>query len=98
MLVRDGPETEYFPRAGTGDELGEPLKEVIIGVSAETRGAGIGRRLLQGLLDRARGAGCPGLSLTVSERNPAAIQLYEGVGFVHHGQEPTGGLRMVWRP
>ncbi|MGI8572200.1 MAG: GNAT family N-acetyltransferase [Solirubrobacteraceae bacterium] len=49
---------------------GEPLQEVIISVSAETRGRGIGRRLMEGLLDHARAAGCSGLSLTVSERNP----------------------------
>ncbi len=80
------------------ETTGEPLQEVIVTVSAETRGRGIGRRLMEGLLDRARAAGCSGLSLSVSERNPAAIHLYKQVGFVHHGQKPTGGLTMVWRP
>ncbi len=80
------------------ESTGRALPEVIVGVVEEARGAGVGRKLMEGLLVRARAAGCSGLSLSVSERNPVAIRLYESVGFTHHGRTPTGLLVMVWRP
>jgi GNAT superfamily N-acetyltransferase len=80
------------------EATGEPLPEVIISVAAEVRGSGVGRRLMEALLARAQAAGCPGLSLTVSERNPVALRLYESVGFVRHGRSPRGAVVMLWRP
>ena len=81
------------------DEVtGEPLAEVIIGIAPEARGAGVGTSLVSVLVARAAAAGCIGLSLTVSETNRAAIQLYDGAGFVARGRTSTGQLVMVWRP
>ncbi len=76
---------------------GEPLPEVIISVVELARNAGIGRRLMDELVERADGAGCVALSLSVSERNPAAIHLYEQVGFARRGATQTG-LIVMTRP
>jgi GNAT superfamily N-acetyltransferase len=77
---------------------GEPLPEVIVCVVEELRGRGIGTRLIRGLLDLATDVSCPGLSLTVSKRNVAAVRLYERAGFVRDGQGLQGLLAMAWRP
>lgn len=37
-----------------------------------------------------------GLVLTVSERNPVAVRLYERLGFRRVDQTPTGLLTMLW--
>lgn len=52
-----------------------------IGVVPARRGAGIGRRLMQGLLDRARGLGAREMVLEVIAENAPAIALYEKLGF-----------------
>jgi GNAT superfamily N-acetyltransferase len=87
------------PVIARDEATGEPLAEVIVSVVPAARGRGIGRGLVEGLLVRARAAGCAGLSLTVSERNRIALSLYERVGFTHGGHAPAEGhLTMVWRP
>lgn len=68
-------------------------------VRPDVRGHGLGRRLMQALLDEA--AARPGievLRLTVTEGNEPALRLYASLGFVTWGVEPhalrtSGGLR-----
>ena len=50
-------------------------------VTEEARGAGLGRALVQGTLDRARERGCRRVELDVNEANPAGVALYESFGF-----------------
>lgn len=45
------------------------------------RGQGIGRRLLQAVLDTARGAGCSAVTLEVRGDNEVAQRLYRSLGF-----------------
>ena len=52
-----------------------------IAVSDEHRGQGLGRRLLLDLMDEAHRRGVRELFLEVRADNPAAIALYESVGF-----------------
>jgi GNAT superfamily N-acetyltransferase len=78
------------------DDAGHALPEAIVSVVEDRRGAGIGRRLMEGLMHSARVAGHAGLVVTVSERNPVAVRLYEQLGFRHVGRTPTGLLTMVW--
>jgi ribosomal-protein-alanine N-acetyltransferase len=52
-----------------------------IAVRDNSRGQGLGRRLLKGLLDKARGLGCVRATLEVRPSNAAALGLYEGEGF-----------------
>jgi GNAT superfamily N-acetyltransferase len=58
-------------------------------VSAEVRSSGVGRRLLQWAIDRARQRGCHLLQLTSDKARPDAIRFYEGLGFVasHEGMK-----------
>jgi GNAT superfamily N-acetyltransferase len=60
----------------------ERTPEVSIAVVADCRGQGIGSALLDALVDSARRAGHPALSLSVGLANPA-VALYERKGFVH---------------
>ena len=64
-----------FWRTG-GDCLLEDLY-----VDAGARGAGLGRALVAGVLDRARARGCRRAELDVNESNTAAVALYESFGF-----------------
>ena len=50
-------------------------------VLEETRGAGLGRALLEGVVARARERGCRRVELDVDEGNTAAQALYRSVGF-----------------
>lgn len=60
------------------------VPEVTIGVLADSRGRGLGSRLLRELIVLAQIEGLPGLSLSVEPRNPAA-RLYRRLGFVQVG-------------
>lgn len=58
-------------------------------VLPEARGRGIGRALVEAVLEKARST--PGVllvQLTVTESNTAAVQLYESCGFSAFGTEP----------
>ncbi len=50
-------------------------------VDERARGSGLGRALVEAVADRARERGCARVELDVSESNPAALALYEGLGF-----------------
>jgi ribosomal protein S18 acetylase RimI-like enzyme len=56
-----------------------------IGVIEGCRGLGIGTRLLDTALNRAREIGLTRIELTVREQNTRAMHLYEKLGFVHEG-------------
>jgi ribosomal protein S18 acetylase RimI-like enzyme len=56
-------------------------------VAPEARGAGVGRQLLEHVLDHAR-TQVQQVHLAVTATNPAALRLYESLGFVRYGTEP----------
>jgi ribosomal protein S18 acetylase RimI-like enzyme len=64
------------------------IPEISIGVEAAWRGRGVGRALLEALVDAARAQGHEALSLSVDHRNAPALALYRSIGFV----ETTGGI------
>ena len=71
--------------------VAESVPELSIAVVASRRRAGIGRRLLVGLVEASVARGHPALSLSVNDNNPAR-DLYESVGFQpieHHGSTWT---------
>src|SRR5947207_1070587 len=59
--------------------------EIGMAVRADYRSKGIGRRLLEALVQTARADGFPALSLSVSPLNPA-LRLYESAGFRKVGE------------
>src|SRR5262245_2611004 len=59
----------------------EKTPELAIAVVPNARGKGVGSALLDALLERARSAGYPALSLSVDKRNAGAIHVYELHGF-----------------
>ncbi len=64
-------------------------------VAEEARRQGIGRRLVEFAVDRARSRGCPVISLDTTERNEQALRLYEALDFSH--RSPRSGLRLLLR-
>lgn len=84
-----------------GDGLWELTK---MAVSPPARGRGIGRRLMEAVLDLYRTLGGRGLFLESSSKLPTALALYESVGFHHHPAPRPGShyaradVHMVWEP
>lgn len=74
----------------------EATPELAIAVVPSRRGGGIGSALLAALLERAREAGHPALSLCVDRRNADAIRVYEHHGF-ERAMEYEESLMMVAR-
>ena len=63
-------------------------------VAPELRGQGIGRKLLEALIERARQLpGLERLALTANVADPKAMALYHSVGFLPFGLEP-GALKI----
>lgn len=59
-----------------------------VAVSARVRGAGLGRRLVEGLIDYARKVGVEILTLDCRGNNHAAMHVYERLGFEEYGRIP----------
>jgi ribosomal protein S18 acetylase RimI-like enzyme len=70
--------------------VGDPLPTVGIGVADEAQNRGLGRRLIESLLEMARVTGRDGLRLTVHKDNVRAQSLYGRYGFRFCGDDPTG--------
>ncbi|HJL17445.1 MAG TPA: GNAT family N-acetyltransferase [Sandaracinaceae bacterium LLY-WYZ-13_1] len=66
-----------------------------LGMAVATRfqGRGVGRRLLDALLEEADARGLSRVELTVYPDNPRAVRLYEGVGFVREGRQRLAAYR-----
>ncbi len=58
-------------------------------IASHARSHGIGRRLFQWAIERARARGCHMLQLTSDKARPDAVRFYEGLGFVasHEGMK-----------
>jgi ribosomal protein S18 acetylase RimI-like enzyme len=58
-------------------------------VERRFRSSGVGRRLVEVAVDRARGRGCHLVQLTSDKRRPEAIRFYERLGFraTHEGMK-----------
>jgi ribosomal protein S18 acetylase RimI-like enzyme len=68
-----------------------------LGVAPEARGAGVGRKLLERVEQRARELGCCKLTLEVQENNVPAMRLYTRVGFVAYELASHAGRALFWQ-
>ena len=62
------------------------LQVMLVAVQPELQGRGLGRQVLQALLEGAQARGCSSASLEVAASNQAAIGLYSALGFINCGQ------------
>lgn len=67
-------------------------------VRDRARGRGLGRALSEAALARARKRGCARVELDVNEANPAALALYEALGFSALSDPPGGRNLLMRRP
>lgn len=74
------------------------IPEIGLAVIASARGAGVGSRLLEELIRRARTDGLRGLSLSVEDGNDTARTLYERAGFVVCGRAGDSDTMVLWLP
>ena len=65
-------------------------------VEAEARGSGMGHALIEAAFERARERGCRRMQLDVNEANPAALALYDSLGF-SASSDPPGGRNLLMR-
>ncbi len=65
-------------------------------VSPGCRGRGLGRVLLKGAIELARGRGADRMDLGTSETDTAARALYESAGFVRREHPPDGPIMFVY--
>ena len=65
-------------------------------VREEDRGRGLGRALAEAAIARARERGCRRIELDVNDANPAALALYEALGF-SAWIERAGGRNLLMR-
>jgi len=84
VAVEDGKIVGY----GGGWIVLDSLHILNLAVAAESRRKGVGRRLMEALLAKARARGCRAATLEVRRSNAPAILLYSGMGFVTKGVRP----------
>jgi GNAT superfamily N-acetyltransferase len=65
-------------------------------VHADARGKGLGRALVQGVVEAARERGCRRVELDANEDNTAALALYRSFGFDAQ-DDRYGGRNLFWR-
>jgi L-amino acid N-acyltransferase YncA len=76
----------------------EGVGEVSVYVAESARGSGVGRALLEALVERSERAGYWTLNAGVFPENEASIRLHEACGFREVGvRERLGRLGGVWR-
>jgi ribosomal protein S18 acetylase RimI-like enzyme len=60
------------------------------------RGRGVGRTLLDAVMEWARARGCRRLRLDTNERNERGIHLYESLGFTCQRDSYDGGRQLYY--
>ena len=89
MLARDGgPQPLGFSLFRT---IGGEAELLLLAVTPQRQGRGIGRLLLEGFVEQARSAGASRVHLEVRDGNPA-VEMYRRAGF-----EPAGRRQKYYR-
>lgn len=86
--------TAYEPFRGEGKWPGyRHTAELSIHVRETQWGRGVGRALIEGLVERARAAGIHVLVAAIDAENEASIRFHERLGFVEVGRMPETGQK-----
>ena len=83
-------------QAARSGHVDDAFPELVIGVVDELRGLGLGRRLLEAMIEACRLQGVEAVSLHVARRNHRARRMYERLGF-ETVREHTSGTVMILR-
>jgi GNAT superfamily N-acetyltransferase len=76
------PAGSVMPDPGIGRDIRFAVPEVrLLAVGPAGRGRGVGRRLMEECIQRARGAGAPALTLHTTDMMEVAMALYLRMGF-----------------
>lgn len=76
--------------------IDEHIPEVALAVVEEHRGRGVGRALMNALIERATVDGFPALSLSTLEADGAGFRLYQSLGFRKTGEfQDPGGMNLA---
>jgi ribosomal protein S18 acetylase RimI-like enzyme len=99
LLAGDGPDgfaqLRYRPWVySAGPNAHSYLEELYVVPSL--RGQGIGRALLEGALETARGEGATHMELGTGETDTAARALYESAGFTNREGNPDGPAMLFY--
>jgi ribosomal protein S18 acetylase RimI-like enzyme len=86
----------HEPERTPDDLVAEYPAHLHIDLLERTRGRGLGRLLIERLLDELRDRGVPGVHLGVDVENTNGIGFYQHLGFREVAREP-GGLLMAMR-
>lgn len=86
----DGPDGFLVAREAAGE-----AEIITVAVDPACRGRGLGLRLVEAVIDKARAAGAEHLFLEVATDNPAALALYARAGFAEAGRRPRYYARRV---
>ena len=86
VAVEDGEIVGWCDAISAGPESCAPhIAKLGMGLRADQRGKGLGRRLLEATVARAREMGLEKIELGVYATNEPAIRLYRAMGFVDEG-------------
>ena len=99
VAERDGPAVGWAALSpASARDCYRGVGEVSVYVAAEARGDGLGRALLDELVERSEQAGYWTLSAGVFPENEASLRLHKACGFREVGvRERLGELDGVWR-
>ncbi len=87
VTVLFGGESEADPKGfAVWRDLGEEAEVLTIGVVGEVRRGGLGRALLEGVLEGGRASGAERCFLEVDALNEGALKLYARAGFAQVGE------------
>jgi L-amino acid N-acyltransferase YncA len=100
LVARDGGKLVAFAALSplSARAVYRGVAEVTVYVAETARGRGVGRRLLEGLVERSELAGFWTLQAGIFPENAASVALHRACGFRVVGtRERIGQLRGVWR-
>jgi ribosomal protein S18 acetylase RimI-like enzyme len=99
LLAGEGPDgfaqIRYRPWVYSAGQNAHAYLEELYVVPA-LRGQGIGRALLEGAIETARGEGATHMELGTSESDEAARALYESAGFTNREGSPDGPVMLFY--